>query len=239
MLPQIFNDGAVQADRDVGPAHARSVLPVQLVLLPVGNVVEVAYSGIVVVLTREDNLVQVLAMHVRQFMLVGVPTAKAHIQTAHEGNAAINEAKLFVVSPVENDILVHAVDALDGIFRHLGQVSGIERQVLERRVDGRLEFLAVGKMIGVTEYGNIFVEVFQMVLGVMGGNCKSNQLPVHAEDIRNIRVSAWVTSLYTIMFTRTPRCAAANSIRSSRYCSCFAGGRLRYSSGESHPEMPC
>lgn len=167
MLPQILDDRAVQTDRNIGPAHARSVLAVQLVLLPVGNVVEITHSGVVVVLTGEDNLVQVLTVNIGQFMLVGVPAAKAHIQTTHERNATINEAKLLVVSPVQNHILVHAVDALDGVFGHLGKVAGIEGQVLERRVDGRLEFLTVGQVIGVTEYCNVFMEVFQMVLGVV------------------------------------------------------------------------
>jgi len=38
-----------------------------------------------------------------------------------------------------------------------------------------------------------------------------------------------------MMLTRTPRSAAALSILSTRYFSFFAGGLLRYSSGDSHP----
>lgn len=38
-----------------------------------------------------------------------------------------------------------------------------------------------------------------------------------------------------MMLTLTPRWAAACSMRSTRYCSFFAGGRLKYSSGDSHP----
>ena len=38
-----------------------------------------------------------------------------------------------------------------------------------------------------------------------------------------------------MILTFTPRCAAACSMRSNRYCSFFAGGRLRYSSGDNHP----
>ena len=44
-----------------------------------------------------------------------------------------------------------------------------------------------------------------------------------------------LTSLYTMMLILTPRSAAAFNIRSTRYCSHLAGGRRRYSSGESHP----
>jgi len=37
------------------------------------------------------------------------------------------------------------------------------------------------------------------------------------------------------MLTFTPRLAAASSILSMRYCSFFAGGLLRYNSGDNHP----
>ena len=54
--------------------------------------------------------------------------------------------------------------------------------------------------------------------------------------VRYLRVRAWVTSLYTMILTFTPRAAAAWSIRSSRYPSFRDGGLRRYNSGESHPE---
>lgn len=59
MMHQAPDDGPVEANAHVGPAHPRAPGAVQLVLLPVGDVGEVGYAGIVVVLAREDGGVEV------------------------------------------------------------------------------------------------------------------------------------------------------------------------------------
>lgn len=56
---QILDDGSAQRERDISPAHSRVELPVELVVLPVLHILEVHDSCVVVVLTREDDLVEV------------------------------------------------------------------------------------------------------------------------------------------------------------------------------------
>ena len=115
MAPEVLHDDTVQADGDVGPAHAGALLPVQLVLLPVGHILEIGHAGVIVVLAREHDLSKVGGVDIGQTMLVGVPTAKAHIQPTHEGGPAVDHTQFLVVRPVENDVVVHTVDALEGI----------------------------------------------------------------------------------------------------------------------------
>lgn len=134
------------------------------------DVLEVEDSGVVVVLAREDDLVQVCGMDVGQAVLVGVPTSKAQVQASHECHAAIDQAKLLVVCPVENDVVIHAIYTLDCFPGHLSQRSSIEREVLEGRSYRSSEFLGVRKVVGMAENCNIGMEVFQMVLCVGGGH---------------------------------------------------------------------
>lgn len=77
MPSQILDDLAMQAQSDIRPTHARGRLPVQLVLLPVRDVLEVEDSGVVVVLAGEDNLVQVCGVDVGDAVLIGVPSSEA------------------------------------------------------------------------------------------------------------------------------------------------------------------
>lgn len=170
MPSQVLDNLSVQAQSHIRPSHARGRLPIQLVLLPVRDVLEVEDSGVVVVLAREDDLVQVCGMDVGEAVLVGVPASEAQVQASHECHSAVDQAELLVVCPVENDIIVHAVYALDCLPGHLGQRSSIEREMLEGRSYGRSEFLGVRKVVGMAENCDVGVEVFQMVLCVGGGH---------------------------------------------------------------------
>lgn len=167
---QVLDNLSVQAQSHIRPSHARGRLPVQLVLLPVRDVLEVEDSGVVVVLAREDDLVQVCRMDVGDAVLVGVPASEAQVQAAHECHSAVDQAELLVVCPVENDIVVHAVYTLDCLPRHPSQRGSIEREVLEGRCYRSSEFLGVRKVVGMTENCDVGVEVFQMVLCVGGGH---------------------------------------------------------------------
>ena len=91
MSPQIFYYGASQTDGDIGPAHARGHFPVQLILVPVLNILEVHHPGIIVILTRKYNLVEVCRVNIGDGVLVGVPTPKAQIETPHEGDFTVNQ----------------------------------------------------------------------------------------------------------------------------------------------------
>lgn len=90
MTAQVFDDSTMQTDGDIRPSHARHCLTVQLILLPVDDIMEVEDPRVVVVLTREDSLVDILGMRIGDRMLVCVPAAKAHIEAAHESNLPVD-----------------------------------------------------------------------------------------------------------------------------------------------------
>jgi len=136
----------------------------------VRDVLEVENSGIVVVLAREDDLVQVCGMDVGDVVLVGVPASEAQIQASHECHSAVDQAELLVVCPVENYIIVHAVYTLDCLPGHFSQRSSIKREVLKGRSYRSSEFLGVRKVVGMAENCDVGVKVFQMVLCVGGGH---------------------------------------------------------------------
>jgi hypothetical protein len=71
-----------------------------LVLLPLRNIFEIENAGVVVVLTREDGVVDVGRVHIGNCVLMGVPPTEAQIQAAHESDLAIDQAQLLVMSPV-------------------------------------------------------------------------------------------------------------------------------------------
>lgn len=61
---------------------------------------EVEDTGVVVILAREDSFVDVGGVYIGECMLMGVPPAEAHVQTAHESDLTVNEAQFFVMGPV-------------------------------------------------------------------------------------------------------------------------------------------
>lgn len=80
----------MEADGDIRPTHPGHGLSVQLVLFPVRDIMEIEDARVVVVLTREDGLVDILGMHIGNGMLVGVPATEAKVQTTHESDLSIN-----------------------------------------------------------------------------------------------------------------------------------------------------
>jgi hypothetical protein len=113
---KILHRCTVQTHGDVGPSHTRHALPIQLVFLPVNNIFEIKDARIVVILTWENRLVYVRWVQIGERVLVRIPATKAHVQAAHKGSSAIDQAEFLVVSPVENDILVHSIQSLECVL---------------------------------------------------------------------------------------------------------------------------
>lgn len=61
---------------------------------------EVEDTGVVVILAGEDGFVDIGRVYIGECMLMGVPPAETHVQAAHEGDLAVNEAQFLVVGPV-------------------------------------------------------------------------------------------------------------------------------------------
>lgn len=137
MTAQVFHDRPVHADRDIRPSHSGHALAIQLVLFPVNDVVEIEHARIVVVLAREDGLIDILGVHVGNSVLMGVPAAEAHVQPAHKSSLPIDQAQFLVVSPIQDDIIIHAVQSFQGILRHLCETGRVEGQMLKRSRDIR------------------------------------------------------------------------------------------------------
>jgi hypothetical protein len=193
---QVLHDSTMQTDGDIRPTHSGTTLSVQLVLLPVRDIMEVKNPRIVVVLTGEDGLIDILRVSISNGVLVGIPATEAKIQATHESDLTVNQAQLLVVGPVQNDIVVHSVQAFQSILGHLGETSRIKRHVLQRCSDIRCQLLAIRQMIGVAEDCNIRVEVFKSMLGVGGGQSQGlrnflvdNDVDTHATLGRRLQHS--------------------------------------------------
>ena len=109
---QALHDGADQRDADIRPAHPRELGAVKLVLLPLVDALEVVDSCVVVVLAREDDAVHIAGVIVGDGVSVGIPTAEAGVEAAHEGNVVVNQAQLLVVGPEKDDIIVSTIQGL-------------------------------------------------------------------------------------------------------------------------------
>lgn len=164
--PEAVDNRTGKGDADVTPAHSAALGPVELVVLPLVDILKVVNSGVVVVLAREDNIVEVAGMGICDWVRVGVVSAKAHIEAAHKCHLSVDKAQLFMMSPVEHHIVLHPVQGLYGILGGLGKVERVEGQV-PKGLKGSLCIVSVGMMIGVSEHLDVWVESLQGVLGVL------------------------------------------------------------------------
>lgn len=62
-------------------------------------------------------------------------TRLTHIQTAHEGDLPINKTEFLMMGPEEDHIIRPAIESLERILRGLEEISGVESQVLEARLE--------------------------------------------------------------------------------------------------------
>ncbi len=72
--------------------------------------------GIVIILTGKNDVIQVGWMTISYGMLIRVPPPVAKIKAPHESKPTIDEAQLLMMRPIQNNIVVHSVDSLQGIL---------------------------------------------------------------------------------------------------------------------------
>ena len=75
-------------------------------------------------------------------MRVCVPASEAKIQASHESDIAIYETKLLVMGPVENNVFVYPIQCLESIGWHVGELEGLQREILNARYELRVDDLA-------------------------------------------------------------------------------------------------
>src|ERR1700710_110970 len=97
MGTQILNHGALDAERQVRPAHTRADISVQQILIILRNILEVIDSSVVVILAREKACFDICRVRIRNWVRMRVPAAKAKIQATHEGKLSINKQEFLVV----------------------------------------------------------------------------------------------------------------------------------------------
>lgn len=68
------------------------VLSIYLIVLPMNDILEIQDSGVVVVLSGVNSLLDVTWMDVRYGVLVRIPTAKAQIKASHKSSLPIDYA---------------------------------------------------------------------------------------------------------------------------------------------------
>jgi len=77
---------------------------------------EIKNPRVIVILAREDILIEIRWVNIRDSMLVSIPASKAHIQATHESSLAINQAQFLVVGPIQDNIVVHSIEAFQCIL---------------------------------------------------------------------------------------------------------------------------
>lgn len=75
-MNQTVDDRSLHAQSHVRPAHARALGPVKLVRAPIVDFLEIVNAGVVVVLSREDDGIQVPGMSVSNGVTIRVPATK-------------------------------------------------------------------------------------------------------------------------------------------------------------------
>jgi hypothetical protein len=68
-------------------------------MLPVVEVFEIHDTGVVVILTRKHNVVQITRMSIRYRVLNCVPSAIGEVDATQENDFSVANNKLLVVSP--------------------------------------------------------------------------------------------------------------------------------------------
>ena len=106
------------------------VLSIDLIILPVDDILEIQDPCVVVVLPGVDSLLDIPWMDVRERVLVCIPTAITQIDAPHKCSLSIDYAQLFVVCPVQNHTLMHAIYPFESITGKLGNTRRIQSQVL-------------------------------------------------------------------------------------------------------------
>ena len=97
MLSNVVDAWADDAHGNVVPRHATIISLAELVLCPIIDTLEIHDSVVVVILPGKDGILDTRWSHVRERMLLCVPSAKAKIKTTNEGKVEVNDDELLVM----------------------------------------------------------------------------------------------------------------------------------------------
>lgn len=97
MLGNVINTGTHQTHGDVVPGHTAIIGFVEFIVLPVFDALKVHDTIIVEILAGEDLILYTSWMDVCKGVLMVIPSAKAEIDAADEGNFVVNDHGFFMV----------------------------------------------------------------------------------------------------------------------------------------------
>lgn len=104
MFSNVIDTWTQHSHGDIMPRHTTMLCLGQLVLLPILDVFEVHDTIVVEVLTGPDLVGDAFRVHIRQAVLMVVPTAEAEIEATNEGHLVVNDNELFVMGPVKSHV---------------------------------------------------------------------------------------------------------------------------------------
>jgi hypothetical protein len=128
---QIEYRGTHDRERNIVPRHPRCVLDGEGVTRKLVDSLEIHHSTVVVVLSGEQRLVELLRVNVGQRVVVGIPSAVTRIESSHAGDFVVDETELFVVAPV--------IDELSGSVLRVSHDDNVVVQVLQGVLGGRIQ----------------------------------------------------------------------------------------------------
>ena len=84
-----------------------------------------------------------------------------------------------MMSPVEDDVVINPVQRMQRIFPDIGQLQGLQRELLDFSQELRLDDLATEKMVWVSKDGDVGVKSLDSRLGMLRTYC-SRQCEVNS-----------------------------------------------------------
>jgi predicted phosphatase len=97
MLSYVIDTVTHQAHGDVVPGHTAEIGFVEFIVLPVLDALKVHDTIVIEILAWKYLILYTCWMDVRKRVLVIVPSAKAEIDAANEGNFVVNNHEFFVM----------------------------------------------------------------------------------------------------------------------------------------------
>ena len=141
------------------PGHSRRVLNGKGVAREFIHSLEIHHSTIVVILSGKQRLVEFLRMDVRQRVVMRIPSPIAGIESSHTRNLIVDEAELFVVTPI--------VDKLACCMLRMSHHDNVFVQILEGVLNKDLRFVFNDSIVQLTlvylEFKVIEADTFVLV----------------------------------------------------------------------------
>jgi len=130
VVQQVGDNRPNHGDSDIRPAHPTVLGAVQLILMvPVVDTLKIEGTSIVEILSRENDVLKVARMCVRDWMTHRVPSPEAHIETAHEADSTVHDTQLLMMGPVEDAIAELSIDrrqSAGGGFRKVARPVALQ-----------------------------------------------------------------------------------------------------------------